>query len=209
MREITIKLYQYDELTDDAKEKARQWYRTHFDFSFEQEAIIEDAKEIAALMGLNIDKVYYSGLMGLNIDKVYYSGFWSQGDGASFTGHYKYRKGALKAVKDYAPLDKELHRIAQELQNIQSKYFYKISCDITQSGNYQHENTMRFDFRLNWEYLYTTMAFEADISEALRDFARWIYNTLKNAYETQTEDEEVEESIRANEYEFTENGERA
>ena len=59
----------FDELSDEAKERAREWYRQgNCDDSFWSECTIDDAKEIGKYMGMNVDKVYFSG-------------FWSQGDG--------------------------------------------------------------------------------------------------------------------------------
>ena len=46
MREITVKLYQYSELSEDAKEKARQWFREGYNGSFEWEGIQEDAENV-------------------------------------------------------------------------------------------------------------------------------------------------------------------
>lgn len=46
MREITVKLFKFDELTDKAKEKARIWFREGNDGQFEWENIQEDAKAI-------------------------------------------------------------------------------------------------------------------------------------------------------------------
>ena len=46
MREIKVKLYQFDELSEDAKEKARQWFREGNDGYFEWEHVQEDAKTI-------------------------------------------------------------------------------------------------------------------------------------------------------------------
>ena len=40
----------------------------------------------------------------------------------------------------------------------------------------------------------------------LRSFADWIYRQLKEEYEYRMSDENVDESIRINEYEFDENG---
>lgn len=47
------------------------------------------------------------------------------------------------------------------------------------------------------------------LTEALRDFNRWIYKALEKEYEYLTSDEAVEESIRTNAYEFTKDGYRA
>ena len=47
---------------------------------------------------------------------------------------------------------------------------------------------------------------EDEVQTLLRDFADWIYARLEEEYEYRTSDEQVEESIRANEYEFDEDG---
>jgi hypothetical protein len=192
MRSITVNLYQYDELSDKAKEKARNWYRSCDNGEFAED-VIYDAKEISKLFGLQIDKVYYSG-------------FWSQGDGASFTGYYSYQKGALKAVKSYAGRDTELHQIVEQLQEIQRKSFYGVSCKIRQHGNYVHEMTMQFDIDISRQS-YDDM--EDELAEVLRDYARWIYKRLEAEYDYQNSDEAVEESIISVGYEFLESGDIA
>lgn len=98
----TITTYSFDELSDKAKEKAREWFRSGDDFSIYAEDVVADAKAIGKIMGIDIKDVYYSG-------------FWSQGDGASFTGRWAYKNGSVKVIKSYAPQDTELHRIAAEL----------------------------------------------------------------------------------------------
>jgi len=46
------------------------------------------------------------------------------------------------------------------------------------------------------------------VTEALRDLARWLYRQLEREYEYLTSDEAVDESLRANDYTFTEAGRR-
>jgi len=75
----TYNVYSFDELSDKAKNKAMEDYAANLGFSFYAECIIEDAKTIGELMGIDIDNVYYSG-------------FYSQGDGAMFTGGYGYKR---------------------------------------------------------------------------------------------------------------------
>lgn len=56
MREITIKVYQYSELSDAAKERARQWYLECQDGSFEWDCTKDDAKTIGLILhGTNRD----------------------------------------------------------------------------------------------------------------------------------------------------------
>jgi hypothetical protein len=52
-------------------------------------------------------------------------------------------------------------------------------------------------------------AVEDDVTELMRDFARWIYRALEREYDYQNSDEAVDEMIRANGYEFEEDGARA
>ena len=190
MRTIMVEktLYQFHELSEDAKQYA---ISTYFGDDWDYECVFEDAKEIGKLMGIDIDNIYFRG-------------FWYQGAGASFTGGYRYAKGGVKAVMEYAPQDKELHRIAKELQEVQRKYFYKLYATITQSGTYCHEWTMRFEI-YSCDNNYTEIE-EAGLKEALRDFARWIYKRLEEQYEYETSEEAVLEACEANGYEFDSKG---
>src|SRR3546814_4104650 len=49
---------------------------------------------------------------------------------------------------------------------------------------------------------------EEDVSEALRDLARWLYGRLDDEYEHLTSDAAIDEMIRLNEYGFTADGVR-
>lgn len=190
-----ITLYTFDELSDEAKERAREWYRSASIMSgYWEEDILEDAKTIADLFGFGVDEIYYSG-------------FWSQGDGASCIGRYRYKRGALKAVKKYAPNDEELHGIVQRLQKIQAANFYRIEVNVTHSGRYQHSGYMRFDIDRNDDVPLATEDKE-DIKDNLRWFADWVYKRLENGYEWVNSDEVVNENILLNEYTFDEDGNR-
>lgn len=194
MRQEEINIYTFEELTNEAKEAARNWYReVSSSDTFWSEYVINDAKSIAALMGIDIDQVYWSG-------------FWSQGDGASFTGSYTYKKGAVKAVKSYAPQDQGLHRIAQELQDIQRPNFYRLMASISQRGHYQHENTMYVSVDRDGDYASDETTDQ--LLDIFRQYAQWIYSRLEAEYEYQNSDEVIDEALIANEYEFTTDGER-
>lgn len=197
MKTKTVNLYPFDELSDKAKENARQWWReAGLDYDW-WDSTEEEARQIAALMGLEVDKLMFRG-------------FWSQGDGASFTGRYSYAKGSVKAVKDYAPQDADLHWIAESLQAIQRKNFYGLSANVTRgydSNFYCHENTMDIQVETragDWANDEAQWA----VSKAFKDFARWYYRQLKAEYDYLNSDEAVDESIRVNEYTFTESGKR-
>lgn len=201
-------VYHFDELSDEAKEKAREWYRQNaFDYEW-WDCIYEDFSRICKLIGIELD-IRPIRLMngGTRYEpKVYFSGFWSQGDGACFFGRYDYQKGALKAVEQYAPQDITLYGIVRDLQEIQKKYFYQLSATITErSSIYCHSGTMQVTVYRNGYDFYASDAYET-IRKCMRNLADWLYYRLKAEYEWLQSDESVDEGIIANEYTFDEYG---
>lgn len=197
MKIIETKVYKFDELSDKAKEKAREWWRRAQDGdNFWSECVIEDAKEIGKLLGIDIDNIYWSG-------------FCSQGDGACFTGTW--RSSSLKpgAVKEFAPKDTELHRIASVFEE-QAKAYPFSTFHVTHRGHYQHQYCTEFDFRVtdNDDNEVEAPNIEEELTAAARDFMAWIYATLEKEWEYQNADDQVDDNIKANEYTFEENGHR-
>jgi hypothetical protein len=203
MKTITqiTNVYEFSELSDKAKAKARDWYReasTHDDHGVE--FVIDDAKCVFALCGITIYRVYYSG-------------FWSQGDGACFEGTWCASDVKTGSVKDYAPVDETLHRIAAEFERIAAE-FPCASFSVKHRGYYQHENCTEFSFSFpddSDNESATTLASaraETDLEKAAKDAMRWIYQTLEKEYKYHNADEQVDESILCNCYTFTEEGER-
>ena len=194
MKTITqqIDIYTFDELSDKAKDRVKQWADT---FEFSAESTIYDFKTIAKIIG------FY------DID-TRYSGFWSQGDGASFTGRYKYAKGAAKLIREYAPLDVELHRIVDGLQSIQRNNFYRLRAILTPGANsnhYSHENTISFEL-YDYDNEYKHISQEDDFKEVCRDLMRWLYSALESNYAWCNSDEYISEHCDSNEYQFDING---
>lgn len=195
MQTIETTVYNYSELSEAAKEKAREWYISTLDYEW-WDCVYEDAKTIAELFGLDIRKIYFSG-------------FWSQGDGASFEGSYAYKPGSLKAVMDHAPVDKELHSIVQRLAQAQKPGFYKFTARIDQRGHYCHSMTMQVSvYRDDDAYGYVPSESEEAITQCLREYADWIYNMLEREYDFLCSEEAISDCMEANEYTFTENGKR-
>lgn len=207
MRTIEKTIYKYDELSDAAKEKAREWYVSCDDGDVS--AVYEDAARMGALMGIDL-RTRPVKLMGGGIRYdpcIYYSGFWSQGDGACFEGTYRYQKGCAKAVEsECGGQDKELIRIAQGLQEVQRKNFYRLRASTAQRGHYQHSGCMSVSVEDCGSKYRNLGDAEDTVTQLLRDFADWIYARLEAEYEYQTSDAAVEENILANEYEFDEHG---
>jgi hypothetical protein len=199
-------LYKFDELEEKAKEKAREWYRGLIEADEYSEHVYEDAATIAALMGLDI-RTRPVKLMGggTRYDPcIYWSGFSSQGDGACFEGRWEYKPGSLERVKEYAPLDKRLHTIASSLDDPKLS---GLTASIKHTGRYYHEYMMDFDISPDYDVAFeVTEEIEELIKEPLRDFARWIYRMLEAEHDYCHADEQVDDNIRCNDYEFTEDG---
>ena len=122
--------------------------------------VIYDAKQIAALMGITIDKVYFSG-------------FWSQGDGACFTGHLGYDVDCLEKVMEYAPQDKELHEIATRWVNLRCP---ELEGRVTHSSRYYHSNSVSFSIEEDQE------VDENAVIIAAKQLMDWIYGKLEKNY---------------------------
>lgn len=196
MQVVELKLYDFQELSEEAKGKARGWFRSvASEDSFYAECVIDDAKQIGDILGIETTNIYYSG-------------FWSQGDGASFEGFYKYREGWREALKQYAPNDKELFKIGEALQSVQKRHFYKLRAKCLHRGHYYHSGCMRVEVEHSDDIYRDIQGSESDIIDTLRSFADWIYRRLEADYDFHNSDEQIDESIEANGYTFTESGAR-
>ena len=182
---ITKTYLKFDELNDEQKAKAIDDNR---DFNTEGiewwDCTYEDAKEVAKIIGFEIDEIYFSG-------------FHSQGDGACFTGRIGHNKGAAAKVKEYAPNDETLHTIAKKFQNLQRKSFYTANGTIEHRGHYYHENSISVEVEAE-----RGSACEGEWQEIASDFCRWIYAQLKAEHDHLTSDEVVKECMVSNEVEF-------
>jgi len=209
-KQRTTLVYQFDELDEKAKERAREWYRQgNWDDSFWSECVIDDAKEIGTHMGMDIDNIYFSG-------------FWSQGDGACFEGTWRASDVKVDELKECAPQDKELYRIVDGLAELAKEYpegYFLVK----HRGHYSHSGCTSFDVELpceqkeeleygspEYKALQVKLGEDEDtLIKLARDFMDWIYRTLEKEWEYLNADEQVDESIRINEYEFFQDGTRA
>ena len=208
---IETTVYRLDELSDEAKDKARAWYREGgFDYDW-YDAVYEDFQQIAEILGVRF-KTRTVRLMGggsRQKPRIFFSGFWSQGDGACFEGYYSYPKYATAEIRSYAPQDRILHGIADAVQSVQQRNFYQLRAEATHRGHYHHEYCMAISVERDsptWQDM--TADAEEVVIEALRDLARWLYRQLEREYDYLTSDETVDETIAANGYTFTSDGKR-
>lgn len=208
-----VTLYEYDELpTEEAKEAARNWFKEAD--TFNDYVDYDDFIAICAAMGVDVgtEAENYGNGKTRNVPAISWTGFWSQGDGASFTGTFKLDGTAGAKIRDYAPQDEKLHAIADAFDVLHTDH-PGLSGTITRDRGfrYSHEYTMDVDLTdrdMDDDDLTGWAAVEDKAQDLCRDLARWLYRSLEAEYEYRNSDEEVAESIRINDYTFTEDGKR-
>jgi hypothetical protein len=215
-KEITI--YKWEELSQSAKQKARDWYLESMDYEWWEgvyEMAIEDGKE-----------------KGFYIDKIFFSGFCSQGDGASWTGQVDVRQWLEENCEDSIG-------VSAWCALIQEEVISKHVSVVANNTHYCHESTMSFGdieddaggfidgycmelksiFQgLTIESLFdiiatddnctlkSTEAITQAIAESGRDYAIKIYKQLREEYEYLCSEEMMLDHFDANDYHFTDEG---
>lgn len=214
MRTVTTTktVYLFGELDEKAQEKAIERESMAQGEMFDHECTYEDAATIGEVLGIDLrtqPRKLRNGETRYD-PNIYYSGFSSQGDGACFEGSYRYAKGSCKAIRAYAPEDKELHRIADELFELQRRFFYRLSATTRQRGHYNHSGCMEVEVRYgDGDYNDDRALPEDELARLLRDFADWIYKRLNDEYDYVTSEETCRAYLTESDDEFTEDGARA
>lgn len=210
----------YRELSDSAKERARQHYIEHWIHDDWYDYIYEEAIENGKPLGLNINNIFFTG-------------FWSQGDGASWTGSVLLPTFIEKHMPESIGRDCWLWLLqsgwVHDRLNIHQK-----------SGHYCHENTMSVGNIEDYTHDMTDDVLEIDcilkgtpigtlwhliladtacpikrpedleelvLTEA-RNYAREIYLNLEEAYQSECSDENIGENYYANDQFFNHEGEQ-
>jgi hypothetical protein len=214
MRTETIirKLYTYDELAPAAQASAREWYR---------EVVARDPCRLEYAEG---DISHTLEALGVVLDThgLVWSGFWSQGDGASFTGTWTYDPDALARVRADQPGDGRLHAAIDDLlaaaHTIASTPAWggvrpTIWADVTRRAHrLVHEHSVEIGvWAMSTEGTECAIggAQEGAVVDALRDLMRWAYRQLEAEHEYQNSDEAIGEMIECHAYEFLATGRRA
>ncbi len=203
MREISTKVYTYDELSDKAKEKAREWYQGAAAEDCWYDNVIEDAVTIASFLGITVDQ-------WRNTHWIRFSGFSSKGDGASFLGRWRASDiQPLATLKQYAPLDMALEALHNKLQELATQYPNACCTSRPSSSHYSHERSTDLEAIMQEEATQDTTLDAIALEECQVTFMKWIYARLEQEYDYINSDEYIAENMRSNHYEFTEDGQRA
>jgi hypothetical protein len=217
---ITTDAYSFDELSDKAKERARSWYReSRYSDSSEFDFTIEDFVTITEIIGISFDThtVNLHGGGTRQEPDIWWSLSYSQGDGACFEGNYYHTADSCAKIREHAPQDAELHRIADELNRIQAAEVLLGRPTLTArikkiDSHYSHENTVSIDVDYDEEVTGVVdlpcYPNPEQIEDLMRDLMRWLHKSLRDEDEYRSSDEAVDEDITANEYMFDEDGDR-
>ena len=119
---------------------------------------------------------------------VAFSGFWSQGDGASFTGQFFLTDVNLTELKAACPTEVELHDLAGELQVLADAHPTIEGHISRMPSRYSHSNTMSTGY---WcsdnsycnEETEAFAPFEDHLIRIFRELADWLYERLDSAYD--------------------------
>lgn len=210
METIKLALYEFKELSAQAKEKALQEFAyINVDYDW-YTFTIEDFKNVCATIVIEID-----------VQRTYFRGFYSQGDGSSFQATVdipQLTKAILnQAWVGYAPnlqfnfpavdFDSRLIRLFENESLdanpniVGSERWYSVTADLSYQLPYTNHCYNRTEAEL--EKLETWLQAIAD------KLNRYLFKSLQAEYEHQTEEKAIVETIEANEYQFTADGKSA
>lgn len=214
MKNITINLYTFNELSKEAQSKVldenREFNTTGDWYSDQQDA----QKEILNTKGFE------------NVE-IYFSGFSSQGDGACFEATMD-NDGMRKFMQEY-DLTQKFEQVYKAIQRIDQfgifvnikikhsgRYYHEYMTDLTDYTEMQDNGELKGTLAKEWEQLITliddrvyghTDKTKNNGAGILIDLNRQIYKELQEEYDARTSDEELTEFFTANDhYTFTIDG---
>ena len=206
--DTVLTLYTYDELASTAKAKAKDWWLSCRDET-DYESVIDDFTVIAETLGIDL-KTHAVTLMSGKTRQdanVWYSVGYCQSDFAAFDGAYQYAKGSAKAIRQHAPKDSELQRIADELAKLQKANAYQLRATVAYHKYYGLQSEVIRETKAGL-WVDPTDGADMAFSGLIKDLAKWLYRELVKQDEWISSDENIAESMEANEYTFREDGRR-
>mgnify|MGYP003638908235 CR=1 FL=1 len=190
-------VYTFDELSETAKQKAMEDYVSHFDFEMDEECILEYVVECNP------------HIQDMDIS---YSGFWSQGDGASFTGQLE-SDWVIQFLKEHFNNSQDItlsliRWISISFERNSSRYSHENTCSTELSDDVEWATHIEESETLKDSFNERVSEFVEVIEEYRRDLCTDIYDRLYQAYEHATDEETISEHFAENWtlYHFEEDG---
>ncbi len=211
MKTIEIKLYQFDELSENAQQTAINWWREGADFQYLTEEAVDSLNEFCDLFNvtwsnIDFDEPYHNEYR-FNIDEDFLSlsnhklakYIWNNYSDSIYKG--KYYGKLVDTDKDGKKIEiSKEHPNGLRHVKRRSKCQLENCCVLTGVG-YD-------DDLLKPVYDFLDHPSKTDFETLLHDCINSLCHSVSSEIEANMEDENVADSIRANEYEFIENGEK-
>ena len=194
MKIVNIKAYEFNELDEKGKSRVKDWLDPCFE------------------MDEDTDSLKKEFLSCVNEPVISWTGFWSQGDGASFTGTLNDDKVVefIRNDKSLVILNKIVERggdvgLSVSFDRTTHQYSHEMTCTTN-----VHDISERSDDWSDDAY----NEFYKEIEGLEKDIEGWrlsacfkIYRSLEESYEHYRSDEYIQELCDANEYMFNVRGE--
>lgn len=198
--------YTYDELSDEAKWEAREWFMRGYPEYDWWYGIYDTINTLARVVGIACDKDKYS--------RPAFSFDLDRGSYFSFSGMYSYDRGwkqeAVRVFGDVFNLDRKddiacfIREYATFCNEVQRPNFYGVQARISVSHYGGGREGVHVDVGGD-----ASDALRASVETFIGSFCETALSLLRAEYDYLLSEENVEENIRANEYEFTEDGKPA
>ena len=209
---IETTVYEFHELSDAAKEKARAWFREGAGDWDWYDFIYDDFEEICRILGIELRTVPVRLMGGGTRQKpcIWFSGFCSQGDGACFEGVVQIRE-RLSAAHP-RPCAERCRAAPHRRPPVRDPAGQLLPASRRRSrhrGRYCHAYAWRSPSSATARICQDmTDGAEDAVTECLRDLANWLYRQLEREWDHMMSDEYADEGIAANGYTFTDSGRR-
>ena len=217
--DVETKVFHYNELPDRAKEKARNHYIENW--------VHDDWYDYVYSMAIEDGKKH-----GFVIDNIYFSGFYSQGDGACWVGQVDVRQWLETHTQDSIGISAWCHLIQEnviskhlQVSHVSNHYSHENTMRfgeiVDDTDRYEDDYTMQLPsiFKgMQIQNLFDIIEsddtcpyknieqIESAIEESAKDYARNIYQQLKEEYEYLCSEEMMLDHFNCNDYHFTNEG---
>jgi hypothetical protein len=212
-RTVRIKVFKFNELSEQAQKKAlEKYYGVNTDFDW-WDFVYDKFKAICTLIGVDVD-----------LEKTYFSGFSHQGQGATFTAEIDFAK-LIDGIngKAYLAHSPNLHTEVPSFSPDPCEVDKRV-IRLIKKGNIDIYTDVRADdqpysskveFRSNYTYNecvnYKNIDGQLDqleswLTDIVSELDNLLFRLLESEYEYRTSEEAIKAAIIANEYEFTQEG---
>jgi len=216
--------FEFNELSDKAKERAREKFREHhLDYDW-WEHVYGEAATTAELFGMEIGKRDEAhgnrhGSRMVGVLDIRFNGFHTQGSGACWNGTiYTDRlAGAVERVEQFAPNDDTLMQLARMAEELHTLIASQHAINRLSGDDDLDFPDVEMGMRLtvngnerNWCTIIDGSEVPFDIEQVadklVGDFGDWIFSQLEGEYSYRMDDEQIDAAIEFAGLSFDEDG---